>query len=126
MVVEETVSAHPEGRVTPIGAVPPPSSDLVELAELASRAALGLASLLPSKAASRVLIGAVLVNPIDAFRTGALLAIQGTTAFGAASLAFLRFTNGPLGAAVLLAASAALWLALPAVLAARRLERADL
>jgi Cu-processing system permease protein len=89
-------------------------------------AALGLASLLPSKAASRVLIGAVLVNPIDAFRTGALLAIQGTTAFGAASLAFLRFTRGPLGAAILLAVSAALWLALPAVLAARRLERADL
>jgi len=88
--------------------------------------ALGLASLLPSKAASRVLIGAVLVNPIDAFRTGALLAIQGTTAFGAASLAFLRFTRGPLGAALLLVVSAALWLALPAVLAARRLERADL
>ena len=33
-------------------------------------AALGAASLLGSRAASRLLIGAVLVNPIDAFRTG--------------------------------------------------------
>jgi Cu-processing system permease protein len=89
-------------------------------------AALGVASLLGSKAASRVLIGAVLVNPIDAFRTGVLLAIQGTTAFGGASLALLRFTRGPAGAAALIGLSGLLWLALPAALAARRLERADL
>jgi Cu-processing system permease protein len=89
-------------------------------------AALGLASLLPSGAASRLLITAVLVNPIDAVRTGALLGIQGTTAFGAASLAFLRFTKGPLGAAALLALSALAWILVPAALAARRLERADL
>jgi Cu-processing system permease protein len=89
-------------------------------------AALGVASLLGSKAASRVLIGAVLVNPVDAFRTGALLAIQGTTAFGGASLALLRFTRGPGGAAILLGLSGVLWLVLPAALAARRLERADL
>lgn len=89
-------------------------------------AALGLASLLGSAAASRLLIGAVLVNPIDAFRTGALLAIQGTTAFGGASLALLRFTRGPAGAAALLGLSAVLWLVLPAAFAARRLERADL
>jgi Cu-processing system permease protein len=89
-------------------------------------AALGAASLLPSGAASRLLITAVLVNPIDAVRTGALLGIQGTTAFGAASLAFLRFTRGPAGAAVLLALSALAWIAVPAALAARRLDRADL
>ncbi len=89
-------------------------------------AALGVASLLPSGAASRLLITAVLVNPIDAIRTGTLLAIQGTTAFGAASLAFLRFTKGPAGAAALLAASAMLWMVVPAALAARRLDRADL
>jgi len=89
-------------------------------------AALGVASLLGSKAASRVLIGAVLVNPVGVFRTGALLAIQGTTAFGPASLALLRFTRGPLGAALWLGLSGALWLIVPAALAARRLERADL
>ena len=89
-------------------------------------AALGVASLLGSRAASRVLIGAVLVNPIGAFRTGSLLAIEGSTAFGAASLALLRFTRGPLGAALLLGLSGLFWLVLPAALAARRLERADL
>ena len=89
-------------------------------------AVLGVASLLPSGAASRLLVGAVLVNPIDAVRTGALLGIQGTTAFGAASLAFLRLTRGPAGAAALLALSSLAWMALPALLAAHRLERADL
>jgi Cu-processing system permease protein len=89
-------------------------------------AALAIASLLPSGAASRLLITAVLVNPVDAIRTAALLGIQGTTAFGAASLAFLRFTKGPGGAAVLLALSSLAWIAIPPALAARRLDRADL
>jgi len=89
-------------------------------------AALGIASLLPSGAASRLLILAVLGNPIDAVRTGALLAIQGTTAFGAASLAFLRFARGPAGAAAFLTLSALVWLCLPLWLAVRRLARADL
>jgi Cu-processing system permease protein len=89
-------------------------------------AALGLASLLPSGAASRVLIVAVLVNPADAVRTGTLLTAEGTTAFGAASLAFLRFTRGPAGAGLLLSASLLVWLVVPTVMAARRLGRSDL
>jgi Cu-processing system permease protein len=89
-------------------------------------AALGLATLLPSGAASRVLIVASLLNPIGALRTGALLLVEGTGAFGAASLALLRFTHGPMGAAALIALSLAFWIALPSALAARRLERADI
>ena len=89
-------------------------------------AALGLASLLRSGPASRVLIVSVLVNPADAVRTGALLGLQGTTAFGSASLAFLRFTKGPVGAACLLSLSVLLWIAVPFAGAARRLDRADL
>ncbi len=89
-------------------------------------AALGLASLLPSGSASRLLILAVIVNPVDAVRTGTLLGIEGTAAFGAASLAFLRFTKGAGNAAVLLCASLILWVVVPAALAVRRLERADL
>jgi Cu-processing system permease protein len=88
--------------------------------------ALGVASLLPSGLASRVLIVAVLVNPVDAVRTGTLLGIEGTAAFGPASLAFLRFTNGPAGAALLLSLSALLWILLPAALAVRRLGKADI
>jgi Cu-processing system permease protein len=88
--------------------------------------ALGVASLLPSGPASRVLIVSVLVNPADAVRTGTLLGLEGSGAFGAASLALLRFTRGPVGAGILLVSSLLLWLVVPALLAARRLDRADL
>lgn len=87
--------------------------------------ALGAASLLPSGLASRLLIVSVLINPVDAVRTGALLATEGTTAFGTASLAFLRFTGGPIGAGLLLSGSLLLWIVLPALAAAWRLRRAD-
>lgn len=89
-------------------------------------AALGLATFLPSGAASRVLILASLLNPIGALRTGALLLVEGTGAFGAASLALLRFTHGPVGAAALITLSLVAWILLPALWAGRRLERADI
>ncbi|MCJ7440823.1 MAG: ABC transporter permease [Thermoanaerobaculaceae bacterium] len=87
---------------------------------------LGVASLLRSGPASRLLIVGTLANPVDAVRTAALLGIQGTTAFGPASLSLLRFSHGPMGAGVLLAGSLLLWLVGPLVWAARRLSRADL
>lgn len=89
-------------------------------------AALGAASLLPSGTASRLLIASVILNPVDAVRTGALLAIEGAAAFGAASLAFLRFTGGPARGAAVLAASVLLWATVPAWLAMRRIERTDI
>jgi len=89
-------------------------------------AALGAASLLPSGLASRLLIVAVLINPVDAVRAVALLGTEGTTAFGAAPLAFLRFTRGPLGAGLLLGASLLAWLVLPPLAAAWRLRRTDI
>ncbi len=96
---------------------------LVVVADLAS---LGAASLLRSGAASRLLITSAIINPVGAVRTAALLLIEGTAAFGSASLALLRFAGGPLAAALLLAGSIALWLVLPFWLAARRLARADI
>jgi Cu-processing system permease protein len=89
-------------------------------------AALGVASLLPSTAASRLLIVSVMANPAGAVRTGALLGIEGTAAFGSASLALLRFTGGPAGAAALLALSVLAWVVVPTAAAARRLSRIDL
>ena len=89
-------------------------------------AALGVASLLPSGSASRLLILAVVLNPVDAVRTGTLLGIQGTAAFGAAALALLRFTRGAANAAWLLSFSLLLWMVLPAAIAVRRLKKADL
>lgn len=89
-------------------------------------AALTAASFLRSGTASRLLIVSVLVNPVDAVRTGTLLGIEGVTAFGAASLAFLRFTRGAAGAAAAIGASVVFWLVVPLWIAARRLERADI
>jgi Cu-processing system permease protein len=88
--------------------------------------ALGIASLLRSGTASRVLIIAVIINPVDAVRTGTLLGVEGTAAFGAASLAFLRFSKGVVGAALLLSASLVAWIVVPAWQAARWLKRADI
>lgn len=89
-------------------------------------AALGIASLLPSGVASRLLMVAAIVNPVDAVRTGTLMAAEGTTAFGAASLAFLRFTGGAAGAAAWLALSVVLWVVVPIAAAGARLKRADI
>jgi Cu-processing system permease protein len=89
-------------------------------------AALTAASFLRSGSASRLLIVSVLVNPVDAVRTGTLLGIEGVTAFGAASLAFLRFTHGAGGAALAICGSVLFWLVVPLWIAARRLERADI
>jgi len=89
-------------------------------------AVLGIASLLRSGSASRLLITATLINPVDAARTGSLLAIEGTAAFGAASLALLRFTGGAGMAAALVALSLLAWLIAPLVVAMRALSRADI
>lgn len=88
-------------------------------------AALGLATLLPSGSASRVIILATLVNPLGAVRTGTLLGIEGSGAFGSASLALFRFAGGPTGAGFALGASLLLWLLAPPALAVWRLRRAD-
>ena len=87
---------------------------------------LGVASWLPSGPASRLLIVSAIANPVDAVRTGTLMAIEGTTAFGAASLAFLRFTHGAGGAIWWLSASAAFWVLGPLALGGWRLSRADI
>lgn len=89
-------------------------------------AVLGIASLLRSGSASRLLITATLINPVDAARTGLLLAIEGTAAFGAASLALLRFTGGAGMAAALVALSLVAWLIAPLMVAVRALSRADI
>jgi Cu-processing system permease protein len=87
---------------------------------------LSAASLLRSGHASRLLILAALVNPVDAVRTGTLFAIEGTAAFGPASLALLRFTGGITGAALLIGLSIAMWIAAPLVWAVRRLSLVDI
>lgn len=87
---------------------------------------LGIATLLRSGDASRLLIVSVLVNPIDALRTGALLGVEGAAAFGPASQALFRFTHGPVQAGLLIGITTLLWIAVPLAAAARRLARIDI
>lgn len=87
---------------------------------------LGAASLLPSGRASRLLVASVLLNPVDAIRTGALLATEGTAAFGSASLAFFRLTKGSAGATAAILASVTFWIAAPLFAATVRLRRTEL
>ena len=54
------------------------------------------------------------------------MAVEGTAAFGAASLALLRFTGGVGSAIVLVSMSLAAWAIGPLLIATRRLARADL
>ena len=89
-------------------------------------AALGAASVLPSGLASRVLMIATIANPVDAVRTGTLLLVDGTTAFGGASLAFLRFTGGALQAGAWIVVSLILWTAALLGIATTRLRHADI
>lgn len=89
-------------------------------------AVLGIASWLPSGTASRLLIVSAIANPVDAVRTATLMAVEGTTAFGAASLAFLRLTGGALGAAAWLGLSAACWTVVLLTIGAVGLERSDI
>jgi len=87
---------------------------------------LGVASLLRSGYASRLLVVSSLVNPIDAIRTGVLMGIEGTASFGSASLALLRVTGGPGATAGFVALSLLSWITVPAVLAMQRLSRVDI
>jgi Cu-processing system permease protein len=89
-------------------------------------AVLGIASLLRSSAASRLLVAGCLMNPIAAVRTAALLGIEGTAAFGGASLALLRVTHGVVGATAAILLSITAWIVLPSFAATRRLLRSDL
>ena len=70
---------------------------------------------------------AVILNALRALtrETGTLLAIEGTGAFGAASLALFRFTRGTTGAGLVLGLALLAWLVVPTFVAVRRLQRAD-
>ncbi len=89
-------------------------------------AALGVASALPSGLASKTIIVTTLANPASAVRTAVLMMIEGTAAFGSASMALLRFTGGVTSMALWLGLSIAVWIAAPLVIATSRLRKTDL
>ena len=89
-------------------------------------AALGVASLLRSGSASRLLITATLVNPVDAARTGSLLAIEGDGGVRRRVARAVALHRRAGMAAALVALSLVAWLVAPLLLAMRALSRADI
>ncbi len=89
-------------------------------------AALGVASALPSGLASKTIIVTTLAKPASAVRTAVLMMIEGTAAFGSASMALLRFTGGVTSMAMWLLVSIAAWVIAPLVVATARLRNSDL
>jgi Cu-processing system permease protein len=87
---------------------------------------LGAATMLKSGYASRLLVAGVVLNPVDALRTGLLIAAEGTAAFGTASLTFFRITGGTAAGFTWLAISIAAWIVLTILWAARKLGRIDI
>lgn len=89
-------------------------------------ALLGIATTLKSGHATRALVAGVVLNPVDALRTGLLMGVEGTAAFGTASLAFFRVMGGTAAGFAWLAASPVVWILLAILSAAHRLRRIDL
>ncbi|TAK10856.1 MAG: ABC transporter permease [Acidobacteria bacterium] len=89
-------------------------------------AALGIASALPSGLASKTIIVSTLANPAGAVRTAVLMMIEGTAAFGSASMALVRFTGGVASMSAWLVLSILVWIVAPLVVATSRLRKTDL
>jgi Cu-processing system permease protein len=87
---------------------------------------VGLSFVLPEAWANRVAFAGVFLNPVDATRVAAMLAISGKETFGPAGAQLVRSLGGETQAVVLLAGSLALWAAVAATGAAATLRRQDL
>jgi len=87
---------------------------------------VGLSFALPERAANRLAVTAVFVNPVDGARVAALLVVSGKETFGAAGAVLARTLGGEARAVGLLLASLLAWILVPAGVAAAVLERQDL
>ena len=87
---------------------------------------VGLTFALPERAANRMAVTAVFVNPVDGARVAALLVVSGKETFGAAGAVLARTLGGEAQAVGLLLATLLAWVVLPAAGAAAVLERQDL
>lgn len=87
---------------------------------------IGLAFVLPEWWANRLALVATFLNPIDACRVAALLAISGKELFGAAGAQLVRMLGGVPQAIALLIAALLGWIVLLTTLGAWSLDRQDI
>ena len=87
---------------------------------------IGLSFALPEMWANRTTFAAVFLNPIDATRVGAMLAISGKEMFGPAGAQLVRALGGVPQAIALLVAALVAWVAVPTAVGTISLSRQDL
>lgn len=87
---------------------------------------LGLTFALPERAANRMAVTAVFVNPVDGARVAGLLVVSGKETFGAAGAVLARTLGGEARAVALIVGTLLAWVAVPAGVAAAVFERQDL
>ncbi|MEP0813486.1 MAG: ABC transporter permease subunit [bacterium] len=88
-------------------------------------AVIGISLALPEGYANRTALAGVFLNPVDATRVAALLAISGKEMFGAAGALLVRSLHGAAAAVALLCAALAAWTAVSLAAASALLARQD-
>lgn len=86
---------------------------------------MGLAFLLTERAANVLIFLSLFGNPADMVRVSALIAMGGTTIFGAAGALLIKFLGGAVTGCVLLVAVLLAWAVVPLAVANRILKRQD-
>ncbi len=87
---------------------------------------MGLAFLLQERAANALIFVSLFGNPADMVRVSALIAMGGTTIFGAAGALLIKFLGGAVIGGVALVLALFAWAALPLAIAARILQGQDI
>lgn len=86
---------------------------------------IGMTFLFKERTANAFIFLSLFGNPVDLVRVSGLINLGGTTVFGAAGAALMKFLGGVVLSNVLLIAGLAAWTAGPIVVSMRRLNRQD-
>lgn len=87
---------------------------------------MGLAFLLKERIANVVIFASLFGNPADMVRVAALIAMGGTTIFGAAGALLIKFLGGAVTAWALLICALIAWAVVPLAVANRILKKQDI
>ena len=88
--------------------------------------AIGMTFLFKERTANLFIFLSLFGNPVDLVRVSGLISLGGTTVFGAAGAALLRFLGGAALSNLLLVSVLAIWSAGPWLVSMRRLRRQDI
>lgn len=87
---------------------------------------MGIAFLLKERAANTLIFVSLFGNPADMVRVSALIAMGGTTIFGAAGALLVKFLGGAVSGCVAVVAVLLAWAAVPLLIANRILKRQEI